>query len=178
MAGGAGEVESPVLRSVCCKGNGNADTETPECRYRARKKVPADRHQFPECIILRKISYLKRGRDMIEILGARKASDSTNKEGKDIPSLDMNTCEAPLLAQSSSRADATRASDWQHCVSRDSDRRCFLLEGAAREMPRHAGPRGAAVGTVGRAAIPAQPGWANSMACSLAEHLQPERDSE
>lgn len=50
--------------------------------------------------------------------------------------------------------------------------------GAACEMPQHAGPRGAAVVTVGTAAIPAQLGWANSMACPLAQHLRPEIDLE
>lgn len=59
------------MRSVQHKGNGSADTETPECRYRARKKVPADRHQSPECIILSKISYLRRDKDIVEMLGTR-----------------------------------------------------------------------------------------------------------
>lgn len=55
------------------------------------------------------------------MLGTRKARDSPNKEGKDVPSLDVNTCGAPVPAHSSEGADATRASHRQYCLSRDKD---------------------------------------------------------
>lgn len=48
MADGAERyLESPVLGSAPCKGNGsgNADTEVPERRYRSRKKDPGQRLQ-------------------------------------------------------------------------------------------------------------------------------------
>lgn len=38
-------LESPVLGSAPCKGNGNTDTEDPERRYRSQKKDPGHRLQ-------------------------------------------------------------------------------------------------------------------------------------